>query len=409
MEQKQLGKHLKKDFPIFKNNPGLVFLDSGASAQKPQVVIDKVSEVYEKYYANVHRGIYSLSEKASEEYENVRSKVVKFINADSERQIIFTKNTTESINLVAYTWGRQNIKEGDEILITEMEHHANMLPWRWLAKEKKAKVVYWPVNNKGRLDLSGLDKLLTTKTKLVAFTHMSNVLGTINPAKDIVKKVKDKSKALVLVDGAQSVPHFPVDVADIGADFYVFSSHKMCGPAGVGVLHVKEEILESMDPFMYGGDMIANVTFKGAEWNEIPYKFEAGTPNIAGVIGFGAAIDYLQGIGMDRVFKHEEELVKIGLDKLLKVKGLNLFGPHDLKDRGAVFAFDLEGIHPHDSASIFDEQKICVRAGHHCTQPLHIKLGLPASLRASFYLYNIKEDFDKLIQGIKKVQEIFKI
>jgi len=409
MEQKQLGKHLKKDFPIFKNNPGLVFLDSGASAQKPQVVIDKVSEVYEKYYANVHRGIYSLSEKASEEYENVRSKVVKFINADSERQIIFTKNTTESINLVAYTWGRQNIKEGDEILITEMEHHANMLPWRWLAKEKKAKVVYWPVNNKGRLDLSGLDKLLTTKTKLVAFTHMSNVLGTINPAKDIVKKVKDKSKALVLVDGAQSVPHFPVDVADIGADFYVFSSHKMCGPAGVGVLHVKEEILESMDPFMYGGDMIANVTFKGAEWNEIPYKFEAGTPNIAGVIGFGAAIDYLQGIGMDRVFKHEEELVKIGLDKLLKVKGLNLLGPHDPKDRGAVFAFDLEGIHPHDSASIFDEQKICVRAGHHCTQPLHIKLGLPASLRASFYLYNIKEDFDKLIQGIKKVQEIFKI
>lgn len=406
---RQFGKQIKEDFPIFRNNPGLVFLDSGASTQKPQVVIDKVKEVYEKYYANVHRGIYSLSEKASNEYEAVRNKVARFIKAKNERQIIFTKNTTESINLVAYTWGKQNLKAGDEIIVTEMEHHANLLPWRFIAQEKKAKVVYWPVNNEGRLDLAELDKLLSNKTKLVALTHMSNVLGTITPAKEIVKKVKEKSKALVLIDGAQSVPHFSVDVTDIGADFYVFSSHKMLGPTGVGVLYAKEEVLENMDPFMYGGDMILNVTYKEAEWNEVPYKFEAGTPNIAGVIGFGAAIDYLQGIGMDRVFKHEQELVKVGLDKLLNTRGVRLLGPHDPKARGAVFAFDIKDVHPHDSASVFDEQKMCVRAGHHCTQPLHQKYGLPASIRASFYLYNTLSDFDKLISGIKKAQEIFKV
>ncbi|MFA6098098.1 MAG: cysteine desulfurase [Patescibacteria group bacterium] len=405
--RKQLGQNIKKDFPIFKNNPGLVFLDSGASAQKPQAVIRAITDCYEKYYANVHRGIYKLSEKSSAAYESVRAKAAGFINAGSEKRIVFTRNTTESINLVAYTWGRQNIRAGDEILLTEMEHHANMLPWRVLAKEKKASVKYWPINQEGRLDLNELDKLLTKKTKLVAFTQMSNVLGTINPAKEIIKKIRSQGSALVLIDGAQSVPHFSVDVRDLDADFYVFSSHKMCGPTGVGVLYAKDEILEKMNPFLYGGDMIANVTLQEMEWSEVPAKFEAGTPAIAEVIGFGAAIDYLQDIGMDNVFKYEEEMVKAGLRALLSVEGLKLFGPHEPEARGAVFAFEIPGVHPHDAASIFDEQNIAVRAGHHCAQPLHQKLGIPASLRASFYLYNTLEDLNKLISGIKKAQEIF--
>ncbi len=403
----QFNQRLKKDFPVFRNNPGLVFLDSGASAQKPQAVIDKVREVYEQYYANVHRGIYSLSERSSEEYEAVRGKTAQLINAASEKNIIFTRNTTESINLVAYTWGRRNIRAGDEILLTEMEHHANMLPWRWLAKEKKARIVYWPVNDSGRLTLRDLDSLVTKRTKLIAFTHMSNVLGTINPAKEIVRRIRSRSQALVLIDGAQSVPHFPVDVTAIGCDFYAFSSHKMLGPAGVGVLYGREAILQAMDPFLYGGDMIANVTFQTVEWNEVPFKFEAGTPNIAGVIGFGAAIDYLQKVGLRTIERHEAAIVKVGLKKFSELPGVTLLGPHDAKDRGAVFAFVIDGVHPHDSASVFDEMKVCIRAGHHCTQPLHEKYGLSASNRASFYLYNGVADFGPLIAGIRKSQRLF--
>lgn len=409
MDTKNLGEEIKKDFPIFKNNPGLVFLDSGASAQKPQVVIDKVTEVYEQYYANVHRGIYKLSERASDAYESVRGKTARFINAPGEDHIIFTRNTTESINLVAYTWGRQNIQEGDEIIVSEAEHHANMLPWRWLAEEKKAKVVYWPVTDDGRLEMDTLDELLNEKTKLVAVTHMSNVLGTINPAKEIAARVHEKSDAKVLIDGAQSVPHFAVDMQNIDADFYVFSSHKMVGPTGVGVLYARKQIMEETDPFMYGGDMIAQVTFDSVKWNEVPFKFEAGTPNIAGVIAFGAAIDYLQDIGMDTIFAYEEELVVAGLEKLLAIKDLNLLGPHEPKDRGAVFAFDIPGLHPHDVASIFDEMHICIRAGHHCAQPLHEKCGVAASNRASLYFYNTIDDINTLVKGIAKAREIFAV
>ncbi len=402
-----LRQDIKKDFPIFNNNPGLIFLDSGASTQKPQPVIKAVSDCYEKYYANVHRGIYQLSQRSSDAYEAVREKVAGLINTKNTQEIIFTRNTTESINLVAYTWGRQFIQPGDEIIVTEMEHHANMLPWRFLAEEKQARLRYWSIDQQGRL-ADELPKLLTKKTKLVACTHMSNVLGTINPVQDIVRQVKEcNNNIVVLVDGAQSVPHFPVDVSVIGADFYVFSSHKMCGPTGVGVLYGRRELLDKMDPFLYGGDMISNVTFDKAEWNELPYKFEAGTPNIAGVIGFGAAIDYLQNVGLEAVYKHEQEITKIALEKLGGIEGLRLLGPHEPEARGAVFAFDLAGAHPHDVGSILDEEHIAVRTGHHCTQPLHQKCGLSATTRASFYLYNTLEDIDALVAGLQKVKEVF--
>ncbi|XOU94024.1 MAG: aminotransferase class V-fold PLP-dependent enzyme [Candidatus Kerfeldbacteria bacterium] len=404
---RKIDKGIKKDFPIFKNNSGLVFLDSGASTQKPKVVIDAVKEVYEKYYANVHRGIYKLSEESSELYEQTREKVAKFINTSSEREIVFTKNTTESINLLAFTWGYQHIKKGDVILVTEMEHHANLLPWRELAKQKKAIIKYVPVKSNGRLDMVKLDKMLTSKVKLLAITHMSNVLGTINPIKKIVTKAHKKG-IKVMVDGAQAAPHFPVDVTDLDADFYAFSPHKMLAPSGVGILYAKEEILESMNPFLTGGSMIAHVTHKEAEWNEIPFKFEAGTPNIEGVIGFGSAIDYLNSIGMKNIFKHEQKITKIALRELSKVEGLKIMGPKESKDRGAVFAFTLDDIHPHDMATMLDELNIAIRAGHHCAQPLHQSLGIEATTRASFYLYNTEEDIKKLVRALIKVKKLFK-
>ncbi len=406
-EQKLRIQNIKKDFPIFKNNSGLVFLDSGASTQKPKVVIEAVKNVYEKHYANVHRGIYKLSEQSSEAYEKTREKVAKFINAGSEKEIVFTKNTTESINLLAFTWGNQNIKKNDVILVTEMEHHANLLPWRELAKYKKAIIKYVPVNKNGRLDLAKMDKLMTSKVKLLAITHMSNVLGTINPIKQIVAKAHKKN-IKVMVDGAQAVPHFPVDVTDLDADFYAFSPHKMLAPSGVGILYAKEEILENMKPFLTGGSMIAHVTHQEAEWNDIPFKFEAGTPNIEGVIGFGAALDYLSSIGMKNVFRHEQKITKIALKKLSAVEGLKIMGPKDAKDRGAVFSFTLDEIHPHDMATLLDEENIAIRAGHHCAQPLHQSLGVEATTRASFYLYNTEKDIDKLVIALNKIKKIFK-
>lgn len=406
---KQLGEKVKKDFPIFKNNPGLVFLDSGASSQKPQAVIDAEKNFYETYYANVHRGIYRLSEKASEAFEGARVKVQKFINASSIKEVVFTRNTTESINLVSYTWGRQNIERGDEIVITEIEHHANLIPWQILAREKGAQLKFWPVNNNGRLDLNELKSLIDSKTKLVALTHMSNVLGTINPVAEIIKAIRQKSQAKILVDGAQSVPHFSVDMKEIDADWYVFSSHKMLGPTGVGVLYGKEEVLNSMPPFMSGGDMISNVTFGQAEWNELPWKFEAGTPHIGGVIGLGAAIDYLNTIGMGSIQAYEEEITKLALAGLKKISELTIYGPQEPRDRGAVFAFTIKGIHPHDISSILDEQGIAIRSGFHCAQPLHEKLGLTGSSRASFYLYNTLADIQALVRGIIKAKEVFKI
>ena len=403
---------IKKDFPIFRqkfSGQPLVYLDSTASSQKPQAVIDAVSECYEKYYANVHRGIYQLSELASDAYEASRATVAKFIGA-TIREIIFTRNATESLNLIAFTWGKQNISEGDEIIITEMEHHANIVPWQQLTAEKKAKLHYWPITDEGRLDLDKLDALLNGRTKLVSLSHMSNVLGTINPVKDIIKKIrKYRSDIVISIDGAQSLPHIPVNVVDIDADFYSFSSHKMLGPAGVGVLYGKAEILESMPPFLTGGDMITKVTFEGAEWNDIPFKFEAGTPNIAGVIGLAAAINYLEDLGMDNVYQHEQDLTARVFSELLKIDGLKLFGPKDIKDRGAIFSFTLGDIHPHDLASILDEQGVAIRAGHHCAQPLHQRFGIEATGRASFYIYNTDEDIKSLIEGLKKAQELFSL
>ncbi len=404
---------IRSEFPIFSqkiNSKPLVYLDSTASTQKPRAVIDAVKIFYETYYANVHRGIYTLSEKASEAYELVRQKVADFINATSATEIIFTRNATESINLVAYSWGRQNIKRGDHIILTEMEHHANLVPWQVLAKEKGARLSFIPVSSNGRLDITHLDDLLTEQVKLVAFTHMSNVLGTINPARDIIKQVRKKAPhAVVLVDGAQSVPHFPVDMKKTDADFYVFSSHKMLGPTGVGVLYGKREILENMPPFLTGGDMISQVTLREARWNELPWKFEAGTPNIAGTIGLGAAIDYLQAIGMDRVFSHEQEITTLAIKELSSISGLTIYGPREVKDRGGAVAFSMKDIHPHDLASILDEQGVAVRAGHHCAQPLHEKLGVESTTRASFYIYNTEADVHALVVALKKAKEIFKL
>ena len=405
-----LNADIKKDFPIFQkpvNGKPLAYLDSTASTQKPATVIAAEKKFYEEYYANVHRGIYYLSERASEAYEAAREKVARFINADI-KEVIFTKNATESMNLVAYTWGRQYIKAGDEIVLTEMEHHANLVPWQLLAKEKKAKLKFIPIDKKYRLQVELLKKLITKKTKLLAMTHMSNVLGTINPVAEIIRTARKLNNNItVLVDGAQSVPHFKVDMKQIDADFYAFSSHKMLGPTGVGVLYGKAEILEATQPFLAGGDMISEVTFKDAKWNELPWKFEAGTPNSAGVIGFGAAIDYLEKIGMGAIMEHELRLTAKALAALSAIPGLTIHGPHEARDRGGVIAFTIKNVHPHDLASILDEQGIAVRAGHHCAMPLHQKLGIEATSRASFYLYNTEADVDALVTGIKKAQEIF--
>jgi len=418
---------IKNDFPIFKTNPGLVYLDSGASSQKPQVVIDAEKSFYETSYANVHRGIYDLSMKATDLYEGAREKVQKFINAKSTKEIIFVRGATEAINLVASSYGAI-LKAGDIILLSEMEHHANIVPWQRLTTPSPLRgapptaggaALRWiPVTPDGQLDLSNIDELLKG-VKLVAVTQMSNVLGTVNDVKFLAQKAHAVG-AKILVDGAQSVAHMPVDVQNLDCDFFVFSGHKMCGPTGIGVLYGKQEMLEVMEPYQRGGDMILEVTKETATWNELPYKFEAGTPNIAGAIGLGAAVEYLQGVGMENIWAHEQELMMYGMEQLGKIEGMKVLGtlpPNPLPNsgggaargwgRGATFAFSLEGIHPHDIGSILNDQQIAVRAGHHCTQPLHTKFGLVASTRASMYLYNTKEDIDALVKGIMKVKEMF--
>lgn len=405
---RSLGAELRHEFPIFAHNPEVTFLDSAASSQKPRVVIDAISRCYEQYYANVHRGIYQLSERSSDAYEGVREIVRGFINAQSDREIIFTRNATESINLVASAWGRQHISAGDEIVITIMEHHANLVPWQQLAAEKGATVHFVKLTDDYRLDLDHFQSLLGDKTRLVAFSHMSNVLGTINPVREIIQMIRQKTSAVVLVDGAQSVPHFAVDVRALDADFYAFSSHKMLGPAGVGVLYGKLSILESMPPFLTGGDMISRVTTEHTEWNEVPHKFEAGTPNIADVIGLGAAIHYLQDLGMEAVAAHEHRLTEKALAALRAVADVKIIGPAEPINRGGAISFRIGDIHPHDLASLFDEQHIAIRAGNHCAQPLHDYLGVPASARASFYVYNTEQDIEQLISGITKVKEVFR-
>lgn len=400
---------IKTDFPILNREvrPGtrLVYLDSTATAQKPSIVIDSMKQYYEMSNANIHRGIHQLAEEATSLYESARQKIARFIHARSTKEIIFTRNATESINLVAQTWGRKFLQAGDLIILTEMEHHSNLVPWQMLAEEKNLELDFIPVNENGELDLLTYDRLLEKNPKLVAFTHMSNVLGTINPAKEMIQKAHDAG-ALVLIDGAQSVPHFSVDVTDLNADFYVFSAHKMVGPTGIGVLYGKEKLLAEMPPFLGGGDMIKKVQLRSFKANDLPHKFEAGTPPIAEAIGFGKAIDYLTAVGMENIADHEKKITKYALRKLKDVENLKVFCPN-IKERGGVISFELGFVHPHDVAQVLDHYGIAVRAGHHCAMPLHEKFGLPATSRASFYLYNDYEDVDLLVIGLQHVNEMF--
>jgi cysteine desulfurase/selenocysteine lyase len=401
---------IREDFPILQqmvNGHPLVYLDSAATSQKPESVLTALDDAYRKHNANIHRGIYLLAEEQTVRYETARKKMQKFINAKSWREIVFTRNATESINLVAYAWGRANIKPGDEILSTLLEHHSNIVPWQLLAQEKSATVKYIPVDSHGFLELDALDQLLTERTRIVCVTSMSNVAGTITPVKEIIKKAHAVG-ALVLVDGAQSVPHMPTDVQDMDCDFLALSGHKMLGPTGVGTLYGKRALLEAMNPFLAGGDMIREVHLDQSRWNELPYKFEAGTPAIAEAIGLGAAVDYLTALGMENVREHERELSAYALEQIQTVPGIKILGPLDANARGGVLAFDLANVHPHDIATILDQAGICVRAGHHCAMPLHEQLGLGATTRASFYIYNTPDEIDQLVKALHHVREVFK-
>ena len=400
---------IRADFPILNqmvNGKRLVFLDSAASSQKPSVVIDAMSDYYRTTHANVHRGVYALSEQATDLFENARKKVARFIGAKSSREIIFTRNTTESINLVAQAWGRSNLKPGDEILLTELEHHSNIVPWQLIGRETGARLRYLPVDGQGVLQLDALDALLTDRTKIVAFTQMSNMLGTITPALEIVRRAK-AAGALTLIDGAQGIPHLPTNVQELGCDFLAFSGHKMCGPTGIGVLYGRRALLEAMPPFLAGGDMIRRVTFDGAEWNELPWKFEAGTPAIAEGIGLGAAVDYLSGLGMHAIREHECAIIAYALDRLAEVPTVTIYGPSNPDTRGGVATFNLGEIHPHDVASVLDSEGVAIRAGHHCAMPLHQKFGLTATSRASFYVYTLREEVDRLIDALYKAKSIY--
>lgn len=400
---------IRADFPILNRKVGsgmpLVYLDSAATSQKPQAVIQAMSDFYRLSNSNIHRGIHTLAEEATARYEAARQRVADFIHAPSPRQVIFTRNTTESINLVAYTWGRKNLKSGDVIVLTEMEHHSNLVPWHMLADEIGLRLEFIPVTEQGLLDLEALPQLLDLEPRLVSLVHMSNVLGTINPVKEIIR-MAHQAGALTLIDGAQSVPHFPVDVQDLDLDFLAFSSHKMCGPTGVGVLYGRKELLEAMPPFLGGGDMIKRVHLRSFVPNELPYKFEAGTPPIAEVVGLGAAVEYLQSIGMGKIARHEQEVVSYALDRLSEVPGLTAFGP-PAEFKGGMVSFMMKDVHPHDISQILDAQGIAIRAGHHCAMPLHEKFGLPATARASFYLYTTQDEIDRLALALNKVIEIF--
>ena len=406
-------ENIRKDFPILqrmvRDGKPLVYLDNASTTQKPNQVIDAISDYYKNHNANVHRAVYALAEESTEAYEKTREKIAKFLNIKNKEEVIFVRGTTEAINLVAYSWGRQNIKKGDIIVTTEYEHHSNIVPWQLLAKEKGAKLEYIGINDNGELILDHLDSYLKTgKVKLVTFSQMSNVLGTISNSEEIIKRCK-KAGVKTLVDGAQSVPHMKVDIEKLDCDFFAFSAHKMLGPTGVGVLWVRKEILETMPPFHGGGDMIREVHKYETTWNDLPYKFEAGTPNIADVIGFSAAIDYLSNIGMDAIRQHEIDLTKYALEKMSQVKGITIYGVKDILNRGGVISFNFHDVHPHDVATIIDREGIAVRSGHHCAQVLMERLNVAATNRASFYIYNTKEDVDKLIKSLEKVSELYKL
>jgi cysteine desulfurase / selenocysteine lyase len=399
----------KADFPIFEQRAGgreLVYLDSAATAQKPRAVIDAQAEHLRRHNANVHRGVYALAQEADAAYDQARRKVAAFVGGDP-RTTIFTKNVTEAINLVAYSWGRANVGPGDAVLITQMEHHANLVPWQVLCRERSAELRYLDVDQRGELSLDQLDaELARADVKLVAFAHVSNVLGTINPVAEMTERIR-AAGALSLVDGAQAVPQMPVDVASLGADFYGWTGHKAVGPTGIGVLHGREQALERMEPFLTGGDMIASVDFQTVTWNELPYKFEAGTPPIAEAVGLGAAVDYLDTLGMERVRAHERALTAYMLDRLAEVPGLRVAGPPEAERRGGLASFTVEGMHPHDVAELADRGGVCIRAGHHCAQPLMRCLGVGATARASVGVYNERGDIDALVDALLAGREVF--
>jgi cysteine desulfurase/selenocysteine lyase len=404
---------IRKDFPILqrkvRENKPLVYLDNASTSQKPIQVIDAINDYYKNQNANIHRAVYALAEEATEAYENTRTKIAKFLNIQNREEIIFVRGTTEAINLVAYSWGRQNINKDDIIVTTEYEHHSNIVPWQLLTKETGAKLEYIGIDDNGELILEHLDSYLATgKVKLVTFSQMSNVLGTITNTDEIIKRCK-KAGVKTLIDGAQSVPHVKVDLSKLGCDFFAFSAHKMLGPTGVGILWVRKQILETMQPFHGGGDMIREVHKYETTWNDLPYKFEAGTPNIADVIGFSAAIDYLNKIGMDNIRNHEIELTKYTLDKMAKVKGITIYGTKDISKRGGVISFNFHDVHPHDVATIIDKDGVAIRSGHHCAQVLMERLDVAATNRASFYVYNTKQDVDALIDSLNKVAELFNL
>ena len=400
---------IRKDFPILQRETAsgarVVYLDSTATSQKPLQVIDAMNGYYHRSNANIHRGVHTLAEEATAMYEDARVKIAKFINAHSAKQVVYTRNATESINLVAYSWARANLKAGDLVILTEMEHHSNLVPWHMLQAERGIELDFIPVTDSGLLDLDAYKALLAQTPKLVSFTHMSNVLGTINPAEEIIR-LAHEAGAMTLVDAAQSVPHMKVDVQALDADFLAFSAHKMCGPTGIGALYGKTDLLEKMPPFLGGGDMIKEVKLRSFRPNSLPHKFEAGTPAIAEAVGFGVAVDYLTSVGMENISAHEHEVTEYALERLVEIPGVKVFGP-DAGHKGGVASFTLDGVHPHDVAQILDKDGVAVRAGHHCAQPLHEKFGIPATSRASFYLYNTKEEVDLLVNGIYKVKELF--
>jgi cysteine desulfurase/selenocysteine lyase len=402
-------QRIRADFPILRrevNGRTLTYLDNAATSQKPTQVIQSLVDYYERYNSNVHRGVHTLSMEATEAYEDARGKVQRFINAPSPESIIWTRNTSESLNLVAYTWAEANVCAGDEIVTTAMEHHSNIVPWQQLAYRKGATLKIIQETETGRLDMEQAAELITERTKIVAATHMSNVLGTVIDIKALADAAHEVG-AVILVDGAQSVPHMPVDVQALDCDFMAFSAHKMLGPTGIGVLYGKPEILEAMPPWMYGGDMILEVTYEDASWNDLPYKFEAGTPNIADAIATGAAVDYLSALGMDRVWEHEQQLTGYALDKFDGLNGINVLGPREINDRGAVVSFSHDSVHSHDLGTALDQLGIAIRTGHHCAMPLIRSHGIVSAARASFYIYNTEAEVDTLIDGLNEAERYF--
>jgi cysteine desulfurase/selenocysteine lyase len=399
---------VRADFPLLAGprEVPLVYLDSAATSQKPEAVLAAMDRYYRTINSNIHRGVYGIAEEATAAYEDARRRVATFVNAASPREVVFTRNSTEAINLVAYAWARTNLRDGDAIVLTEMEHHANLVPWHILASERRVELRFVPVTPQGELDLDALPRLLADgRVKLVSFVHVSNVVGTVNPAADIARTAK-AAGATVLVDASQSAAHMPLDVRALGADFVAFTAHKMLGPTGIGVLWGRRDVLEAMPPFLGGGEMIREVKLAGSKWNELPWKFEAGTMAIAEAVGFGAAVRYLEGLGMANVFAHDRELVTYAMERLAEVKGLTVLGP-PADRRGGLVAFTLAGVHPHDVASGLDRLGVCIRAGHHCAMPLHEKLGVPASARASFHCYSTRDDVDALAAGLVRVREVF--